>query len=104
MPSAGSEHAHAGQARDADDRELNLSYHDFHSGIRVALEQVARAETAEIHPNQLEPDRRPVRRHNKSAYKTPSQPTVGKGEKDVQEEHRRYQVDGLSHRVSDVVR
>src|SRR5689334_17852546 len=70
----------------------------------MAFEQVVRTEPAEIHPPQLEPDRRRIRGHNQTPDKAPPKPTVGKSEEHVQEEHRGYQVDRLSHRVHDIAR
>jgi hypothetical protein len=104
LPSTNGEHAHAGQARSAHNRELNIPYHLFRSGIRPALEQVVRTEPPEIHPNQLEPDRRPVRCHKQRPYKPSPQATVGEGEEDMQEQHGRYQVDGLPDRVRNIAR
>ena len=101
-PSTNGEHAYAGQARNAHDRELNDSYRLSRSAIRMTLEQVVGTEPPEIHPNQLEPDRRPVRRHNQSPYKRSPQTTVGEGEEDVQEQHRWYQVNGLPDRVRNI--
>jgi hypothetical protein len=97
-------HADAGETSSADGRELNLSHSLCNSRIRVACKEVVRSEVAEVHPNQLETDRSRIRGHDKSPYKAPLQPTVGESQEDMQEHHRRYQIDGLTNRERDVAR
>ncbi len=73
-------------------------------GIRVALEQVARPEVTEMHSNQLQCDRRDIRRRDQALHGPSPQPSVREGEEDMQEEHRRQQVERLSECVGDIAR
>ena len=100
---ADDEHRHAQQTVRGHQRELNLAQRFRHAEVDLALDQVVRAEPAEVHAQKLEADRRRIRQHDQPAHEPSPQPPIRKGEEDVQEDDRGDEVERLPEREKEIV-
>ena len=101
-PAPPSEDADSAETEGADRDELNMQHRQPPLELEATSNEVVRAEAAQRHPNDLEPDRGRVRRHDQGPLEPTSQPAARIRQENVQEQHGRQKVERLADRERDV--